>query len=274
MKAALSVLGVLVLIAAADVTGLVLSLRGEDSMMTPEEASALRDGLLATEDSLNEARATLAAHAEFTRDSIASSGAGTESGRAAFLERRRRELALTRTPSRRATPVPAESRSIIAGLPVIGAIASRFSMSRKHPVLGFNRPHLGVDVAARYGTSITAPASGRVTFVGHKLAYGLVVEMEHPGGITTRYAHCSRRGQARHADRDGRVQRVDDRAAPPLRGESERAQRGSDAIQDAKRQRGLKATVLNDRTLNGTQPRKIPGTLFGLINELRQLKTP
>jgi murein DD-endopeptidase MepM/ murein hydrolase activator NlpD len=52
------------------------------------------------------------------------------------------------------------------------------------------RPHLGVDVAARRGTQITAPAPGRVSFVGRKFGFGLVVEIEHGGGVVTRYAHC------------------------------------------------------------------------------------
>jgi murein DD-endopeptidase MepM/ murein hydrolase activator NlpD len=52
------------------------------------------------------------------------------------------------------------------------------------------RPHLGVDVAAPRGTRIVAPAPGRVTFVGRKFAFGLVVEIDHGGGIMTRYAHC------------------------------------------------------------------------------------
>jgi murein DD-endopeptidase MepM/ murein hydrolase activator NlpD len=73
---------------------------------------------------------------------------------------------------------------------VIGAIASRFSRSRRHPLLKVSRPHLGVDVAARRGTKITAPAPGRVSFVGRKFGFGLVVEIQHSSGVKTRYAHC------------------------------------------------------------------------------------
>jgi len=73
---------------------------------------------------------------------------------------------------------------------VIGAIASRFSRSRRHPLLHVVRPHLGVDVAARRGTQITAPAPGRVAFVGRKFGFGLVVEIDHGNGVLTRYAHC------------------------------------------------------------------------------------
>jgi murein DD-endopeptidase MepM/ murein hydrolase activator NlpD len=78
----------------------------------------------------------------------------------------------------------------VEGLPVIGAIASRFSRARRHPLLKVVRPHLGVDVAARRGTQITAPAAGRVSFVGRKFGFGLVVEIDHGNGVVTRYAHC------------------------------------------------------------------------------------
>lgn len=77
-------------------------------------------------------------------------------------------------------------------LPVIGEITSRFSRSRFHPLLHFFRPHLGVDVSAPYGTDITAPAAGRVAFVGHIFGDGLVVDLDHGNGVRTRYAHCSR----------------------------------------------------------------------------------
>jgi murein DD-endopeptidase MepM/ murein hydrolase activator NlpD len=52
------------------------------------------------------------------------------------------------------------------------------------------RPHLGIDVAAPRGTQITATAPGRVSFVGRKFGFGLVVEIDHGNGVLTRYAHC------------------------------------------------------------------------------------
>jgi murein DD-endopeptidase MepM/ murein hydrolase activator NlpD len=76
-------------------------------------------------------------------------------------------------------------------LPASGVITSRFSRSRWHPILRIFRPHKGVDVSAPYGSNITAPAAGRVTFVGRKLGDGLMVELDHGNGVTSRYAHCS-----------------------------------------------------------------------------------
>jgi murein DD-endopeptidase MepM/ murein hydrolase activator NlpD len=48
-----------------------------------------------------------------------------------------------------------------------------------------------VDVAAPRGTHIVAPAAGKVTFVGRKFGFGIVVEMDHGSGVRTRYAHLS-----------------------------------------------------------------------------------
>src|SRR5262249_21270135 len=77
-------------------------------------------------------------------------------------------------------------------LPVIGEITSVFSRSRFHPLLGILRPHRGVDVSAPAHTPITAPADGRVTYVGRTALDGRVVELDHGGGVVTRYAHCSK----------------------------------------------------------------------------------
>ena len=70
-------------------------------------------------------------------------------------------------------------------------ISSRFSPLRKHPILGFSRPHLGVDLVARVGAPIKAAGNGRVIFVGHKHGYGRTIEIKH-GEYMTRYAHLSK----------------------------------------------------------------------------------
>jgi murein DD-endopeptidase MepM/ murein hydrolase activator NlpD len=75
-------------------------------------------------------------------------------------------------------------------MPVNGEITSGFSISRLHPILGIFRSHTGVDVSAPTGTHIVAPAPGRVRYTGYRFAYGLTIEVEHSGGIITRFAHC------------------------------------------------------------------------------------
>lgn len=75
-------------------------------------------------------------------------------------------------------------------LPVNGEVTSAFSSSRMHPLLRYFRAHLGTDIAAPSGTRIVAPAGARVKSVGWHLAYGLTIELEHTGGVVTRFAHC------------------------------------------------------------------------------------
>jgi murein DD-endopeptidase MepM/ murein hydrolase activator NlpD len=92
-----------------------------------------------------------------------------------------------------ATSLPAAGQASAEpaiALPVQGGrLASRFSRARMHPILRIWRPHLGLDIAAPRGTRITAPAHGRVRYVGRQLAAGLVVELDHGSGIITRYLH-------------------------------------------------------------------------------------
>ena len=52
--------------------------------------------------------------------------------------------------------------------------------------------HSGVDFAAPKGTPILASAGGRVIFSGRRPEYGLTVEIDHGGGLATRYAHASK----------------------------------------------------------------------------------
>ncbi|HEU4988216.1 MAG: M23 family metallopeptidase [Gemmatimonadota bacterium] len=94
--------------------------------------------------------------------------------------------------SRPTNPVGLSAAAAGVILPVAGTITSRFSQSRWQPILNLFRPHEGVDISAPRGTNIRAPADGRVSFVGHRLGYGQVVEVDHGGGVTTLYAHCQK----------------------------------------------------------------------------------
>lgn len=77
------------------------------------------------------------------------------------------------------------------GLPVQGRMTSGFG-NRFHPILGYERFHAGVDLAATAGTPIHAAADGRVLQAGWHGGYGEEVELSHSGGLETRYGHMSR----------------------------------------------------------------------------------
>lgn len=80
-------------------------------------------------------------------------------------------------------------------------ITSAFSWRRYHPVLGVYRGHLGTDFGAPTGTRILAAGDGTVAFVGRRGGYGNVIELRHPGGYTTLYAHMSRFASGMRAGR-------------------------------------------------------------------------
>jgi murein DD-endopeptidase MepM/ murein hydrolase activator NlpD len=68
-------------------------------------------------------------------------------------------------------------------------ITSQFTSSRFHPLLGINRPHLGVDFAAPMGTPVRAIAAGEVVYAGWKGGSGRYIRIDHGSGIETSYSH-------------------------------------------------------------------------------------
>jgi murein DD-endopeptidase MepM/ murein hydrolase activator NlpD len=78
-------------------------------------------------------------------------------------------------------------------VPAAGRVSSDFAASRYHPVLHVRRPHVGIDIAAPYGTPIVAPSGGTVRFAGRRTdGYGQTVEIQHGPRLITRFAHASR----------------------------------------------------------------------------------
>ncbi len=71
-------------------------------------------------------------------------------------------------------------------------ITSKFSGSRKHPVLGYTRAHKGVDFRAPTGTPIPAAGSGRVIAKSFNRGHGNFVKIRHNGTFETLYAHMSK----------------------------------------------------------------------------------
>ncbi len=68
-------------------------------------------------------------------------------------------------------------------------ISSRYTNSRFHPILRTWRAHRGVDYAADAGTPVEVTADGVVTRRGWSDTYGRVIDVRHPNGFMTRYAH-------------------------------------------------------------------------------------
>jgi murein DD-endopeptidase MepM/ murein hydrolase activator NlpD len=78
----------------------------------------------------------------------------------------------------------------IAGRPITwGWMSSAFGY-RTDPFSGKRAWHGGVDFAGKEDSDIIAVASGVVTWSGDRYGYGNLIEINHGGGYTTRYAHC------------------------------------------------------------------------------------
>ena len=73
----------------------------------------------------------------------------------------------------------------------LSRISSRFSNSRFHPILRRWRAHRGVDYAANSGAPVEVTGNGVVTRRNWNDTYGRVIDVRHPNGFLTRYAHLS-----------------------------------------------------------------------------------
>ncbi len=62
---------------------------------------------------------------------------------------------------------------------------------RIHPILNVWKYHSGMDISASTGASIVAAAAGTVILSEWYSGYGYCVIIDHGGGITTLYGHCS-----------------------------------------------------------------------------------
>jgi len=72
--------------------------------------------------------------------------------------------------------------------PVRGLITDGFGR-RKDPFTGRLAYHRGLDISARRGTPILAPADGFVVFAGRNGGLGRTVRLSHDFGFTTVYGH-------------------------------------------------------------------------------------
>jgi len=113
----------------------------------------------------------------------------------AFLRKLSDDVRLEEVAQQELLRVLRENRDVIASMPTIwpvdGFISSPFGV-RSSSYSGRGEFHKGIDIRARPGTPIIAPAKGTVNFSGGDGAYGLSVELQHNRAITTKYGHMQR----------------------------------------------------------------------------------
>ncbi len=114
--------------------------------------------------------------------------------------------ATTQSPSGRTTPLVQElahdigrleaAERLLSAIPLAAPFdhyhqTSRFG-PRLDPITRRQALHNGLDFGAPPSSEVMATAPGRVTHAGRMGSYGIMVEIDHGHGITTRYAHLSR----------------------------------------------------------------------------------
>ena len=77
------------------------------------------------------------------------------------------------------------------GRPVSSGWISSYFGKRTDPFTGKPANHTGIDFAGKAGAAVVAVADGVVTWSSKRYGYGLMVEINHGNGYTTRYAHNS-----------------------------------------------------------------------------------
>jgi murein DD-endopeptidase MepM/ murein hydrolase activator NlpD len=87
-------------------------------------------------------------------------------------------------------------------------ISSGFSLYRYHPILHVYRPHVGVDLVARYGTPVKAVADGRVETAGWCGELGRCIRILHDDSVVSIYGHLSQIEPELHDGADVHVGQV------------------------------------------------------------------
>ncbi len=95
------------------------------------------------------------------------------------------------------------ARKALMRTPIDGARLSSGFGRRRHPILGYNKMHRGVDFAAPRGTPIYAAGNGTIVKAGRNGAYGIYIQIRHNNRYSTAYGHM--KGLARKARRGKRV---------------------------------------------------------------------
>ena len=176
-------------------------LRLDEAVATQRQAQLQLDGLASQ-------RRTLLSAAEIQRRTVAGQVVQLEEVTAAeeaSLEAMIRERQREEEERRRAAEEAARRAALLSGKalppanpgapgdfswPVSGPITSPFGL-RPNPFGAGLETHPGIDIGAPMGATIAAAAGGHVIFAGWYGGYGNAVIIDHGGGTSTVYGHCS-----------------------------------------------------------------------------------
>lgn len=113
----------------------------------------------------------------------------------AALKKQEQAEAAAREEIKKLSAQTSQSKVFVGGTFVWPSVSSYITSSygtRVHPVTGTVKRHAGIDIGASYGTDVYAANSGTVIVSGwNSGGYGNYVVIDHGGGYTTLYGHCS-----------------------------------------------------------------------------------
>ncbi len=75
--------------------------------------------------------------------------------------------------------------------PLVGTYVSSKYGNRNHPIRQVQKHHSGIDLAAPKDAPIRVIRDGVVVFADKYKAYGNLIVVDHGGGLTTHYGHCT-----------------------------------------------------------------------------------
>ncbi|MDQ3333876.1 MAG: M23 family metallopeptidase [Myxococcota bacterium] len=81
--------------------------------------------------------------------------------------------------------------SVLTTEPVANTESSGFGW-RDDPIRHRPKFHSGTDFRGKHGTPVVAAGDGVIKFAGRRGGYGNLIEIDHGGGVITRYAHLRR----------------------------------------------------------------------------------
>jgi murein DD-endopeptidase MepM/ murein hydrolase activator NlpD len=163
-----------------------------------EEAMRLLAGLTPVDQDVQQAGIGGPSGQWSERDSLSAAGPNGQQALAARIDMdqlTRRANILVRSINEAydsASSQRARYQSLPSIMPTKGWLTSAFAREREHPILHLARPHEGIDLSAKMGMDIEAPAAGVVTQVSWVEGYGNMLTIDHGYGLVTRYAHCSK----------------------------------------------------------------------------------
>src|SRR5688572_7706733 len=175
-----------------------------------EEAMRLLAGLTPVDQDVQQAGIGGPSGQWSERDSLSAAGPNGQQALAARIDMdqlTRRANILVRSINEAydsASSQRARYQSLPSIMPTKGWLTSAFAREREHPILHLARPHEGIDLSAKMGMDIEAPAAGVVTQVSWVEGYGNMLTIDHGYGLVTRYAHCSKiRSEERRVGNEG-----------------------------------------------------------------------